>query len=282
MGQFTVRYSIPETGNKFYNNTKNGGWSNCITGSPTKSGLNVLANCVGYVCARFNEIYAEITGYKGMKYNTLNCNAENFIERAQKAGLEIGMEPRAGAIMVWQKGATLNGSDGAGHVEICEIDYDKNHVYSSASNYGGTAFYNSHRYNTNGRWGLSSAYTFRGFIYNPAVKEETEPEPKEETITYTVQKGDTLSKIASKYGTTYQELAKLNNIANPNLIYAGQVLKIKGSTQESTYIVYTVQRGDTLSKIASRYGTTYQKIAKDNGISNPNLIYAGQVLKIYK
>ena len=41
-----------------------------------------------------------------------------------------------------------------------------------------------------------------------------------------------------------------------------------------------MQRGDTLSGIASKYGTTYQAIAKLNGISNPNLIYPGQVLKI--
>lgn len=47
--------------------------------------------------------------------------------------------------------------------------------------------------------------------------------------TYTVQAGDTLSEIAQKYGTTYQELARINNIANPNLIHVGQVLKINGS-----------------------------------------------------
>ena len=43
---------------------------------------------------------------------------------------------------------------------------------------------------------------------------------------------------------------------------------------------YTVKKGDTLSEIAKQYGTTYQDIAKSNGISNPNLIYAGQTLKI--
>ena len=43
---------------------------------------------------------------------------------------------------------------------------------------------------------------------------------------------------------------------------------------------YTVKKGDTLSAIAKQYGTTYQEIAKANGISNPNLIYAGQTLNI--
>jgi LysM repeat protein len=46
-------------------------------------------------------------------------------------------------------------------------------------------------------------------------------------VTYTVKAGDTLSKIAAKFGTTYQELAKINGIADPNKIYPGQVLKIR-------------------------------------------------------
>ena len=100
--------------------------------------------------------------------------------------------------------------------------------------------------------------------------------------TYTVKSGDTLSGIASKYGTTYQELAKLNNIENPSLIYPGQVLKISSNGVDTNVATktYTVQKGDTLSGIASKYGTTYQELAKKNGISNPNLIYVGQVIKI--
>lgn len=82
-----------------------------------------------------------------------------------------------------------------------------------------------------------------------------------------------------KYGTTYQELARINNIANPNLIYAGQVIKING-TAETTY---TVKSGDTLSGIASKYGTTWQKLYKKNKSvigNDPNLIKPGQVLKV--
>ena len=48
-----------------------------------------------------------------------------------------------------------------------------------------------------------------------------------QAVTYTVKSGDTLSGIAAKYGTTYQHLAAINGIANPNKIYVGQVLKIK-------------------------------------------------------
>lgn len=99
------------------------------------------------------------------------------------------------------------------------------------------------------------------------------------TSTYTVRAGDTLSSIASKFGTSYQALANLNGISNPNLIYAGQVLRVNGSASAGS-VYYTVRAGDNLSAIASRYGTSYQSIASLNGLSNPNLIYAGQTLRI--
>lgn len=99
------------------------------------------------------------------------------------------------------------------------------------------------------------------------------------TSTYTVRAGDTLSSIASKFGTSYQALASLNGISNPNLIYVGQVLRVNGSASTGS-VYYTVRAGDNLSAIASRYGTSYQSIAALNGLSNPNLIYAGQTLKI--
>ena len=60
--------------------------------------------------------------------------------------------------------------------------------------------------------------------------------------TYTVKKGDTLSGIAAKYGTTYQKLASYNGIANPNNISVGQVIKIPGSGTRT----YTVKSGDSL------------------------------------
>ena len=99
------------------------------------------------------------------------------------------------------------------------------------------------------------------------------------TNTYTVQSGDTLSSIASKFGTSYQALAGLNGISNPNLIYVGQVLRVNGSASAGS-VYYTVRVGDNLSSIASRYGTSYQSIASLNGLTNPNLIYVGQTLKI--
>lgn len=97
------------------------------------------------------------------------------------------------------------------------------------------------------------------------------------TGTYTVQTGDTLSAIANKFGTTYQNLAAINGIGDPNQIWPGQVLKVTGiASQESTYYV---QAGDTLSAIANKFGTTVSSLVSLNHISNPNVIYVGQ--KIY-
>lgn len=91
--------------------------------------------------------------------------------------------------------------------------------------------------------------------------------------TYTVKRGDTLSAIAGRYGTTWQALAKLNGISNANLIHPGQKLRVPAST-------YVVKRGDTLSGIAGRYDTTWQKLKSLNGIKDANKIYPGQKIKL--
>ncbi len=98
----------------------------------------------------------------------------------------------------------------------------------------------------------------------------------------TIQPGDTLWELAVLYGTTVENLAAWNNIANPNLIYAGEQLRILqgSSVGNGASGVYTVQLGDTLWGIAQRYGTTVSVLAAANGIANPDLIYPGEVLRI--
>ena len=98
--------------------------------------------------------------------------------------------------------------------------------------------------------------------------------------TYIVQSGDTLSGIASMYGTTYQHLAEINGIANPNLIHAGQEIRIDGTAPSTSAEYYTIQPGDTLSGIAANYGTTWQWLAGVNGISDPNLIFPGNTIRV--
>ncbi|KAA8698339.1 LysM peptidoglycan-binding domain-containing protein, partial [Lactococcus lactis] len=98
------------------------------------------------------------------------------------------------------------------------------------------------------------------------------------TQTHIVQSGDTLSGIASNWGTNWQELARQNSLSNPNMIYIGQVIHFTGGQSGATARTYTVRSGDNLSSIASRLGTTVQSLVSMNSISNPNLIYAGQTL----
>lgn len=99
-------------------------------------------------------------------------------------------------------------------------------------------------------------------------------------VDYQVRSGDTLSAIATQHGTTPEELARVNGIANANLIYVGQVIRVPAAGGAPATDHYRVEPGDTLSSIAQRFGTTVQAIASANGITDPDRIYAGQWLDI--
>lgn len=104
---------------------------------------------------------------------------------------------------------------------------------------------------------------------------------------YVVKRGDTLWKIARTYHTTVQKLVNDNQIKKPNLIYPGQRIWIgrsnNNSSTNSSGIAryYRVRRTDSLWKIAKYFGTTVRSLVMLNNIQNPNLIYPGQVLKIF-
>lgn len=165
MGTFKPRLTRPEAGNKYYITKGSGGYSDAIKGSPVDSKCNVLSNCVGYAYGRFNEI----GGYGCCKY-LRPVNAENFLQYAN--GLTVGQTPKLGACMVWRKGATLSGSDGAGHVAIVEQIINATEIVTSESGYGSkTPFWTTRRKKGTGNWGAGSGYTFLGFIYNPAVSD---------------------------------------------------------------------------------------------------------------
>lgn len=112
----------------------------------------------------------------------------------------------------------------------------------------------------------------------------TPPTPPEEPIYYTVVRGDALYKIANKFNCTIADLVKWNKITNPNLIYVGQKLIVGWSNTpvppEPVKVYYTVQRGDNLTKIANKFGTTVNQLVAWNNIKNPNIIYVGQVLRV--
>ncbi len=117
--------------------------------------------------------------------------------------------------------------------------------------------------------------------------------PSQDEASYVVSPGDTLGTIAARHGVSASELARANGISNPNRIYVGQKLVIPGASDSATSPAapkppsqapatgtYIVQSGDTLSKIAARYGTTVKNLMALNGLANANLIWVGQRLKV--
>ena len=272
-----MRTTKPGKGNKYYIRKAQGGYSNAIYGKPTDSECNVLANCVGYAYGRFNEI----GGYGYCKY-LAPVNAENFMD--YKGSCKTGMTPKVGACMVWEGKGDL-----AGHVAIVEKVYDNNHVYTSESGYGSSAFWNQHRYNNNGRWGCNSNYKFLGFIYNPAVKDEPAPAPKPsksvDDLAREVIRGDwgngqerkdRLTAAGYDYSTVQ---ARVNEMLSGN--------KPAPKPVDNT-VTYTVKPGDTLWGIAERFlgkGSRWREIYYANQAiigANPNIIYPGQKLTIKK
>lgn len=182
-------------------------------------------------------------------------------------------------------------------------DYDKVKAYdlwmASYSNSKPSYDCAVQQYSSNGTVkGISGNVDMNWLYKDYSKKEDSAPAPipvKEQV--YVVKTGDTLSSIAAKYNTTWQKLAEYNNISNPNVIYTGQKIKIPGAKKKETStpetpapatptptkpkeITYIVKAGDTLSSIAAKYGVNYKEIAKLNNLTNANLIYGGQKLKI--
>jgi len=97
-----------------------------------------------------------------------------------------------------------------------------------------------------------------------------------------VKPGETLSEIADRHGVSLTRLMQANGISNPNVITAGQSLRLPGSSTAAAGSArggsITVQPGDTLSDIADRQGVSLNQLMQANGITNPNILVAGQKL----
>ena len=103
-----------------------------------------------------------------------------------------------------------------------------------------------------------------------------------ETVIYIVKQGDNLCDIAKKYNTTANMIARYNGLIDTDILEMDKILRIPVSTipNMSTSMDYTIQSGDTLAKIAEKYGTTVETLAKLNGITDIDEIWAGNVIKI--
>lgn len=154
MANFTPRTTAPSEDNAYY-----------YANNPFEQSGYGLPNCTCYAWGRFYEI-------SGERPTLSTRNAENWW--GYNDGYKRGSVPKLGAVICWRKGAAGNSSDGAGHVAIVEAINDDGSIVTSESGWNASrVFWTTTRPN-NGNWGQSSAYTFQGFIYNPAVFENTD------------------------------------------------------------------------------------------------------------
>lgn len=128
-------------------------------------------------------------------------------------------------------------------------------------------------------------YTNEIFLSDSStINVENTPTPSVNDNYIIVQRGDTLSQIAEMYNTSYEYLAQINNISNPNLIFVGQRIYVpsldNSNVNDTSHILYIVKSGNTLTGISRLYDVSIQSIVELNDISNPNLIFAGQILRI--
>lgn len=183
------------------------------------------------------------------------------------------------------RGKNDNRYMGVGHVEMY---IGNGQIFGHGSGIGGTIKnmkdYCTRRQNTKSTAKLKNTgliAVVRFIKDDPEDKKETKQNNFNNNLQveyeyYTVKSGDTLSKIAKKYNTTIDNLVKLNNIKNPNIIHVGDKLKVK------EYKIYTVVKGDTLSQISYKFlgnANRYKEIMDLNEIKT-TVINIGQKLKI--
>lgn len=226
-------------------------------GKGDRNTLNALAKAVGYNlaavgkcncdCSSLQNVAAVASGATGVSYGSNGWVTSTMKAALKAAGYKIITKRKyldsdayciRGAIYVKASSHTVCGLDNG-------TEYQK----------------------TLAEAGLASA---------PQTTQKPAAEAGEQT--YTVKRGDTISGIARKYGTTYQKLASYNGIANPNVISVGQIIRIPGSGTRT----YTVKAGDSLWAIAAAQlgdGARYNEIKILNGLTS-NTIHHGQTLKL--
>lgn len=262
--EYKKRVTAPSYDDKYWRHTSSGGLNSCIL----ISNGSVLSNCVGYAWGRAYELL-------NSKPRLSRANAEDWY--AYNDGYERSQVPRVGSIICWRKGDVRDGDDGAGHVAVVEEVYEDGSILTSNSSYKGTRFwvkkYDKGYYVKN--------YIFQGFIYLPIEIETTVTKDNNETKELKSVNKIAIEVIEGKWKNNPERKNLLKNAGYDYENIQSAVNKIL--TENTNKKVYKVRRGDTLTKIAAKYNTTWQKIYKDNiniiG-DNPNIIRTGQELII--
>ena len=217
--------------------------------------------------------------FNDLSIEEINHIAEAFLNRLQYVtGKDVIIYSDA------YNAANVFSNDLANKYPIWVADYDASEPMN-----GNWSIWDGFQYSDTGEVEGISGYVDRDYFTSGVFLTDTSKIPdntetKENSTTIIIQPGDTLSQIAEEYNTSYQYLAKINNIINPNLIYAGQSLIVPvisdNKIHDTKHTLYIVQTGDTLWQISLNYGVSINDIVRLNNIVNPNLIYVGQILRI--
>lgn len=223
----------------------------------------------------------DFESFGDLSLSEINLIAETFLEEVEDlSGKEVIIYSDA------YNAAYTFSAELAKRYPIWVADY-----YVSEPGDGRWQVWDGFQYTDEGRIAGIEGYVDRDFFTSGVLLNDITPIPEDatdrtstKTETIIIQRGDTLSKIAMEYDTSYEYLAKINDIANPNLIYTGQRLTVpaleSNEIHDTSHKLYIVERGNTLTQIAAEYGVTIEDIVRLNDIANPNLIYVGEVLRI--
>ena len=154
---FRARLTRPEQHNKYYIPKASGGFGRQRKGSPDDAGYRN----VSYACGRFHEIAEDPS------MSLLDpVHAGNLYQNARAHGLATGQKPRAGALIVWQKGTALL-SGGRGYAAVVEQVHADGSIVTSESCGKDLPFRTVVRRNTDGNWNGGDGCLFLGFVYQP-------------------------------------------------------------------------------------------------------------------
>ena len=158
-----LQISKPEKGDVWFNNVEHGGISTCINGNPMDPGCTTLANCVGAAAGCYNKAACKDLSKPKWGPILYPPNAENIFKYCKDLGLPTASKPEPGCLVIWQKGATLNASDGAGHVAfVYKVGADGT-IYTSESEYKGRAWVNRSYTKASGYF-YANGYKLLGFV----------------------------------------------------------------------------------------------------------------------
>lgn len=182
MAIFTKRLTAPSSTDKHYIHYTKGGYNTCII--VNESTGSVMPNCVGYAQGRL----LEILQMTKVNWSLPACNAEDWYDKAQENGFQVGQTPKLGAVVCWRAGSTHNGADGAGHVAVVEEIKSNGDIVVSNSAWNGTNFYTKTVTKASG-YMYSSSRPLVGFIYCGIEFENNTPQEKPKPSN-TYNKGD--------------------------------------------------------------------------------------------